>query len=278
MARVSREQRSRAKGEFHVKRLAVANQKGGVGKTTTAISLAAALSVLEKRVLLVDFDPQGNTTGGLGVEKGSLEKTVYDWILGNASLSEVARPTELAGLSLIPASRDLVGAEIELVGVDEREYLLARKLDGLPEEFDYVFVDCPPSLGLLTLNALTAANGVLVPIQCEYYALEGVSELISTIERVREGLNPNLAIAGVVATMLDERLNLSRQVLEEIRRYFGEAFLEPPVPRNVRLGEAPSFGKPIFLYDIRSRGAEAYLAIAREILRRDLAGGNGGQP
>ncbi len=261
-----------------MKRLAVANQKGGVGKTTTAISLAAALSVLEKRVLLVDLDPQGNTTGGLGVDKGSLEKTVYDWILGNASLGEVARPTELAGLSLIPASRDLVGAEIELVGVEEREYLLRRKLDGLPEEFDYVFVDCPPSLGLLTLNALTAADGVLVPIQCEYYALEGVSELISTIERVREGLNPTLAIAGVVATMLDERLNLSRQVLEEIRRYFGPAFLEPPVPRNVRLGEAPSFGKPIFLYDIRSRGAEAYLAIAREILRRDLAGGNGGQP
>ncbi|MHB1046777.1 MAG: ParA family protein [Thermoanaerobaculia bacterium] len=278
MARVSREQQPRAKGELHVKRLAVANQKGGVGKTTTAISLAAALAVLEKRVLLVDFDPQGNTTGGLGVEKGSLEKTVYDWILGNAALSEVARPTELAGLSLIPASRDLVGAEIELVGVEEREFLLARKLDGLPEEFDYVFVDCPPSLGLLTLNALTAADGVLVPIQCEYYALEGVSELISTIERVREGLNPTLAIAGVVATMLDERLNLSRQVLEEIRRYFGEAFLEPPVPRNVRLGEAPSFGKPIFLYDIRSRGAEAYLAIARELLRRDLAGGNGGQP
>ncbi len=261
-----------------MKRLAVANQKGGVGKTTTAISLAAALSVLEKRVLLVDFDPQGNTTGGLGVDKASLEKTVYDWILGNASLGEVARPTELAGLSLIPASRDLVGAEIELVGVEEREYLLRRRLDGLPEEFDYVFIDCPPSLGLLTLNALTAADGVLVPIQCEYYALEGVSELISTIERVREGLNPSLAIAGVVATMLDERLNLSRQVLEEIRRYFGAAFLEPPVPRNVRLGEAPSFGKPIFLYDIRSRGAEAYLAIAREVLRRDLAGGNGGQP
>ena len=163
-----------------MKRLAVANQKGGVGKTTTAISLAAALSVLEKRVLLVDFDPQGNTTGGLGVEKGSLERTVYDWILGNASLGEVARPTELAGLKLIPASRDLVGAEIELVGVEEREFLLARKLDGLAESFDYVFIDCPPSLGLLTLNALTAADGVLVPIQCEYYALEGVSELVST--------------------------------------------------------------------------------------------------
>ena len=261
-----------------MKRLAVANQKGGVGKTTTAISLAAALSVLEKKVLLVDFDPQGNTTGGLGVDKGTLERTVYDWIVGNATWAEVARPTEIPLLTLVPASRELVGAEIELVSVEEREYLLARKLDGLEEPFDYVFVDCPPSLGLLTLNALAAADGVLVPIQCEYYALEGVSELVSTVERVREGLNPRLAIAGVVETMLDERLNLSRQVLEEIRRYFGDLFLEPPVPRNVRLGEAPSFGKPIFLYDVRSRGAEAYLAIAREILRRDLAGGNGGKP
>jgi chromosome partitioning protein len=261
---------------FHVKRLAVANQKGGVGKTTTAVSLAAALAVLEKKVLLIDFDPQGNTTGGLGVDKAALGATVYDWIVGNATWGEVVRPTELERLSLVPASRELVGAEIELVGVDEREFLLARKLDALEDDFDYVFVDCPPSLGLLTVNALAAVDGVLVPIQCEYYALEGVSELVSTVERVREGLNPRLAIAGVVATMLDERLNLSRQVLEEIRTYFGEAFLEPPVPRNVRLGEAPSFGKPIFLYDVRSRGAEAYLAIARELLRRDLAGGNGG--
>ncbi len=263
---------------FHVKRLAVANQKGGVGKTTTAISLAAALAILEKRVLLVDFDPQGNTTGGLGVDKGELEKTVYDWILGNTTWAEVARPTSLPLLTLVPASRELVGAEIELVNVEKREYLLAGKLDALEGEFDYVFVDCPPSLGLLTLNALTAVDGVIVPIQCEYYALEGVSELVSTIERVRENLNPRLEIAGVVATMWDERLNLSRQVLDEIRRYFGDAFLEPAVPRNVRLGEAPSFGKPIFLYDVRSRGAEAYLAIARELLRRDLAGEAGGKP
>lgn len=261
-----------------MKRFAVANQKGGVGKTTTAISVAAALAVLEKRVLLVDFDPQGNTTGGLGVDKASLDRTVYDWILGNAVLSEVARPTDLAKLTLMPASRELVGAEIELVGLEAREYLLARKLDALEGEFDYVFVDCPPSLGLLTLNALAAVDGVLVPIQCEYYALEGVSELISTVERVREELNPRLSIAGVVATMWDERLNLSRQVLDEIRRYFGETFIEPPIPRNVRLGEAPSFGKPIFLYDVRSRGAEAYLAVARELLRRGLAGRNGDTP
>lgn len=262
-----------------MKRLAVANQKGGVGKTTTAISLAAALAVLEKKVLLVDFDPQGNTTGGLGIDKGTLGKTVYDWIVGNATWNEVSRPTDLARLTLIPASRELVGAEIELVTVEEREYLLAHKLDSLEEEFDYVFVDCPPSLGLLTVNALTAVDGVLVPIQCEYYALEGVSELVATVERVREALNPRLTIAAVVATMLDERLNLSRQVLEEIRKYFGETFVEPPVPRNVRLGEAPSYGKPIFLYDVRSRGAEAYLAIARELLRRDLADtDDGGQP
>lgn len=261
-----------------MKRLAVANQKGGVGKTTTAISLAAALAILEKRVLLVDFDPQGNTTGGLGVDKGELERTVYDWILGNATWGEVARSTALPLLTLVPASRELVGAEIELVNVENREYLLAGKLAALEDDFDYVLVDCPPSLGLLTLNALTAVDGVIVPIQCEYYALEGVSELVATIERVRENLNPRLEIAGVVATMWDERLNLSRQVLDEIRRYFGAAFLEPAVPRNVRLGEAPSFGKPIFLYDIRSRGAEAYLAIARELLRRDLVGGNGGKP
>jgi len=251
-----------------VKRFAVANQKGGVGKTTTAISLAAALAILEKRVLLVDFDPQGNTTGGLGVDKGTLERTVYDWILGNAAWAEVARPTDLPLLTLLPASRELVGAEIELVGLEEREYLLAKRLDSLEGEFDFVFVDCPPSLGLLTVNALVAADGVLVPVQCEYLALEGVSELLSTVERVRESLNPRLQIAGILPTMWDERTNLSRQVLEEIRRYFGEKVFQSVVPRNVRLAEAPSFGKPIMLYDVHSKGAEAYLGVAREVLAR----------
>ena len=249
--------------------LAVANQKGGVGKTTTAISLATALAALEKRVLLVDLDPQGNTTGGLGVDKRALSRSVYGWLLGQESFGETARPTELSYLTLLPSNRELVGAEVELVGAERREFLLADRLEARRAEYDYIFVDCPPSLGLLTINALTAADGVLVPVQCEYFALEGVSELLATIDRVRESLNPRLALAGVVATMWDERTNLSRQVLEEIRRHFGEKVFRSPVPRNVRLAEAPSFGKPILLYDVKSKGAEAYLAIARELLGRD---------
>lgn len=249
--------------------LAVANQKGGVGKTTTAISLAAALAVLEKRVLLVDFDPQGNSTGGLGSRKDG--PTVYDWISGEAAFSEVARATDLPFLTLVGANRDLVGAEVELVSAERREHRLAEKLATIRDRYEFVFVDCPPSLGLLTLNALTAADGVLIPVQCEYFALEGVSELLATIDRVRESLNPGMEVVGVVATMWDDRTNLSRQVLEEIRRFFGDKAFRQVIPRNVRLGEAPSFGKPIFLYDIRSRGAEAYLAVARELLERSAA-------
>ncbi|KAA0253522.1 ParA family protein [Acidobacteria bacterium ACD] len=248
--------------------LAVANQKGGVGKTTTAISLGAALAILERRVLLVDFDPQGNTTGGLGFDKRDLGLTVYDWILGEAPFEEVARRTELAFLTLVPASRDLVGAEVELVGAELRERRLADRLWAVRDRYDFVLIDCPPSLGLLTVNALVAADGVLVPIQCEYFALEGVSELLSTVDRVREALNPGLKIAGILATMWDERTNLGRQVLNDIRAFFGEQAFETVVPRNVRLGEAPSFGKPIFLYDVKSRGAEAYLAVARELMTR----------
>jgi chromosome partitioning protein len=240
-----------------------------VGKTTTAISLATALAALEKRVLLVDLDPQGNTTGGMGVDKGTLARSVYGWLLGQESFGETARPTELPYLTLLPSNRELVGAEVELVGAERREFLLRDRLEARRAEYEYIFVDCPPSLGLLTINALTAADGVLVPVQCEYFALEGVSELLATIERVRESLNPRLALSGVVATMWDERLNLSRQVLEEIRRHFGAKVFQSPVPRNVRLAEAPSFGKPILLYDVKSKGAEAYLAIARELLRRD---------
>ncbi|MEO6326258.1 MAG: AAA family ATPase [Thermoanaerobaculia bacterium] len=255
----------------HSRALAVANQKGGVGKTTTAISVAAALAVLEKRVLLIDFDPQGNTTGGLGVDKGSLGSTVYEWMLGEASFEATARATDLKLLTLIPASRDLVGAEVELVSAERREFRLSEQLEKVRDQFEYILIDCPPSLGFLTLNALTAVEAVLIPIQCEYFALEGVSELLATIERVRGTLNPGLEIEGVVPTMWDDRTNLSRQVLEDIRRHFGDRVYRNVVPRNVRLGEAPSFGKPILLYDVKSKGAEAYLGIARELIERDAA-------
>ena len=222
--------------------LAIANQKGGVGKTTTAVSLAAALAALEKPVLLVDLDPQGNATGGLGVDKAALERTTYDWLLGEAAFEEVVRPTELPCLTLLPANRDLVGAEVELVGAERREFRLKERLAPVQDRFEYVLVDCPPSLGFLTLNALAAADGVLLPIQCEYYALEGVSELLATIERVRESLNPALEIAGVVPTMWDERTNLSRQVLEEIRKHFGDRVFQDPgsAQRPPRGGARPS--------------------------------------
>jgi chromosome partitioning protein len=248
----------------------VANQKGGVGKTTTAINLGAALAVLERPVLLVDFDPQGNATSGLGVDKTSLACTAYDWIGGQAAFDEVARGTALPHLTLVPSNRELVGAEVELVNEESREHRLAGRIEPLRGRFEYILIDCPPSLSLLTVNALVAADGVLVPIQCEYFALEGVTELLTTIERVKENLNPRLTLAGVIATMWDERTNLSRQVLEEIRRHFKAAVFQNVVPRSVRLGEAPSFGKPILLYDVKSKGAEAYLGIARELLRRNF--------
>ena len=246
--------------------LAVANQKGGVGKTTTAINLGAAVAAMDRQVLLVDCDPQGNATRGLGLEAESPH--IYQVLCGEARLSESVRATRFPNLDLVPAARDLVGIEVEFVNQPGWQGRLASAIAAARANYDLIVLDCPPSLGHLTVSALTAADGVLVPLQCEYFALEGVSELVSTIRRVRGALNPNLDLAGVVLTMFDERTNLSKEVSDEVRRHFGDKVFETVVPRNVRLAEAPSFGVPIFQHDLRSRGAEAYLALAREFLRR----------
>ena len=258
--------------------IAIANQKGGVGKTTTAINLGASLAVAEKKTLVVDIDPQGNATSGLGLERRDGLPTVYDVLIGEREAGEaVSGAVHFPTLDLIPSTRDLVGAEIELVQAPQRETILRRALQGLRERYDYVLVDCPPSLGLLTLNTLTAADSVLIPIQCEFYALEGLSQLLNTIRLVQKGLNPGLDIEGVLLTMYDRRLNLSRQVASEAREYFGAKVYRTAIPRNVRLAEAPSFGKPIVLYDVLSQGAQAYLQLAKEILaRRAPPGGNSG--
>ena len=247
--------------------VSLVNQKGGVGKTTTAINLGASLAACERKVLVVDLDPQANATSGIGIGKNE-EKSMYNVLTEGMKIREVIRETELPTFFVAPSAVDLVGAELELSDAIGREFHLRRALQEINGEFDYILIDSPPSLGLLTINGLTAASSVLVPMQCEYFALEGISQLVNTVERVRDLLNPGLDIEGIVLTMYDDRMNLSKQVAEEVRTHFEGKVYDTIIPRNVRLGEAPSFGKPIILYDIRSRGSEAYISLAKEFIQR----------
>ncbi|HEY4013840.1 MAG TPA: ParA family protein [Polyangiaceae bacterium] len=260
---------SKPSGQRGARVIAVVNQKGGVGKTTTSVNLAASMAAAERRTLLLDLDPQGNASSGVGISPRTVERSVYDALIGRATMREVMVPTELEGLALIPSKQDLVAVEVELVDDPDRAYRLRSTLGALlaEEAFEYVFVDCPPSLGILTVNALAAADKVLVPMQCEYYALEGLTSLMSTIDRVRGGMNARLELEGIVLTMFDPRNNLAHQVADEVKRHF--YVFDSVIPRNVRLSEAPSFGKPALLYDVQSKGAQGYLSLAREMITRE---------
>lgn len=246
--------------------IALANQKGGVGKTTSSVNLSSSLAFLGKKVLLVDIDPQGNASSGVGVNKGEIEHCIYDVLVDDVAIQDVLQKTDLDTLNVIPATIQLAGAEVELVPAISREIRLKKAIDSIRDDYDYVIIDCPPSLGLLTLNALTAADSVLIPVQCEYYALEGLSQLLNTIRIVQKHLNEDLQIEGVLLTMLDARTNLGIQVIEEVKKYFQNKVFSTIIPRNVRLSEAPSHGKPILLYDAKSKGAEVYLELAKEVV------------
>ena len=249
--------------------ISVANQKGGVGKTTTAINLAACLAVKGKKVLIIDMDPQGNTTSGLGVDKSELENTIYDLMIGESSIKDCIIKNVFEDMDMIPTNVDLAAAEIELIGIERKEFILKDEIDFIKDQYDYIIIDCPPALSMLTINAMTTANSVIVPIQCEYYALEGLSQLIHTINLVSERLNPELKIEGIVFTMYDGRTNLSIQVVENVRKNIGSNVYDSIIPRNIRLAEAPSYGMPIIQYDPKSTGAEAYMALASEVIKKE---------